>query len=94
LTAGGLHLFEGRLIADQNTVIPAMIVALKFDEAPAACNSTRQPQRNLHNLSPAVGVTNQASARDNLLQHLGHFIFELVLGAVSVPALELRGDGL
>ena len=90
----GKELFRLRMIALQDTVVPAVIVSFEFDELVAPCGRARKAQCDLHNFGAAVGEANTICAGDYSRQHLGDFSFEFVLRPKGQAAGNCRLDRL
>lgn len=68
-----------RSVADKHVVVPAVIVAFEFQELRTAGRSTRQTQRDLNDLRPAVRKTHQIGTGYQPLDDFSYFVFEIVL---------------
>lgn len=72
----------------QNAVIPPVIVALKLEEFGASGGGASQTKRDLYYLSAAVGEAYAIGTWNDSGEHLGNFIFEIVLGAEGEAVLD------
>src|SRR5690242_16120824 len=84
--AGG-ELFGGGVIALQNAIVPAVIVAFKLEELRASGGGAGQAKRDLNDFRAAVSEADTVGAGNDASEHLRDFIFQIVLRPKSEALL-------
>ena len=74
---------SGRVIADEDAVVPAVIVALELHEFRAPGGGAGQTKSYLDNFRAAVCNTDQVTARYNFDHSLSNLKLEIMLGPGS-----------
>jgi hypothetical protein len=82
-SVSGCDFRGGWVIADQDAVVPAMIVALELHELGASRGGACQAQGYLDNFRAAVCNTYQITARYNFNHSFSNLKLEIMLGPVS-----------
>jgi hypothetical protein len=81
------------MVADEDAVVPTVIVPFEFDELRASGHGAGEAERHLHDFGAGVGITDQTGTGHDALDALGKLITEIVLSAEGQAAQGLRLDG-
>lgn len=79
---------------DQNRIPPAMVMAFKLDDLPAARVPACQTKGRHRRLGPGIGEAHLVDMGQKRREHLGHLHLHLQSGGKMGAAGNLAGDGL